>query len=162
MTFPRASFLSRRRPRSVRVSNKRSKREKQGEIVWLVGIVLGRIRMMLWKLSKLATGSYGTRVVKKHRNTDINTCFDGSSQIKTKKNIIYVLRSTAADVSLNILFPFSSFFFQKNKNNFSGFLHFFQVSSGGLHLLLCFQNLLDFLRSRAFVEVQATQTQDVF
>ena len=115
---------------------------------------------MIWTLSKLATGSYGTRVVKKYRNTDINTCFDGSSQIKTKKNIIYVLRSTAADVSLNILFPFSSFFFQKN--NFSGFLHFFQVSSGGLHLLLCFQNLLDFLRSRAFVEVQATQTQDVF
>ena len=52
--------------------------------------LIRRIRMMLWKLSKLATGSYGTRVVKKHRNTDINTCFDGSSQIKTKKNIIFV------------------------------------------------------------------------
>jgi len=125
VTFPRASFLSRRRPPSVRVSNKRSKREKQGEIVWLVGIVLGRIRMMLWKLSKLATGSYGTRVVKKHRNTDINTCFDGSSQIKTKKNIIYVLLGVQQLTSLSTsFFLFLLFFFKKTKTIFLVFSTF--------------------------------------
>lgn len=63
--------------------------------------------MIVWNLGKLATGAYGTRVVKKYRNTDTNTCFDGSSQIKTKK------KNSIRVVSLNILysfFPFSFFF----------------------------------------------------